>query len=403
MATLTIRDVRVILTAPRPSPQGRLVVVKIETSEPGLYGLGCATFTQRHLAVRSAVEDYLRPLLIGKDPQRIEDIWQTAYQHSYWRNGPITNNALSGVDMALWDLKGKVANLPVYELLGGKCREAAAIYRHADGRDASEVVENVQALLAQGYRHIRCQLGGYGGLSPTRRSPAGALPGAYFDPDTYARSVPPLFERVRAAVGPEVELLHDIHKRLVPIEAVRLAKALEPYRLFFLEDPLPPEQLAWFATIRQQSATPLAMGELFTNPNEWMPLITQRLIDFIRVHISTIGGLTPARKLAILCEAFGVRTAWHGPGDVSPVGHAANLHLDLASSNFGVQEWSGFTDAEREVFPGCPEARDGYLYPNDRPGLGVDLDERAAAKYPCPDGPLDWTQARTPDGTAARP
>ncbi len=230
MADLTIRAVRTILTAPRGQ---RLVVVKVETSEPGLYGLGCATFTQRYLAVRSAIDDFLAPLLAGRDPQRIEDLWQTMHVNPYWRNGPVLNNAISGVDMALWDIKGKLAGLPLYQLLGGKCREAAAVYRHADGRDPSEVVEHVRAYMEEGYHYIRCQMGGYGGLIPTRQSPDGAMRGAYFDPDTYARSVPRLFEHVRAQVGGEVELLHDIHERLVPIEAVRLAKALEQYRLFF--------------------------------------------------------------------------------------------------------------------------------------------------------------------------
>jgi mannonate dehydratase len=396
----TIRDVRAILTAPGDS---RLIVVKVETSEPGLYGLGCATFTQRPLAVRSAVDEYLKLFLVGKDAHRIEDIWQSAWVNSYWRNGPVLNNALSGVDMALWDIKAKLAGMPLYQLLGGKCREGAAVYRHASGRDEHEVEENVRAYMAEGYHHIRCQMGGYGGLVPTRRSPENALPGAYFDPDAYARGVPHMFEHLRARLGFEVELLHDVHERLAPIEAVRLAKTLEPYRLFFLEDPLPPEGIEWFATLRQQSATPIAMGELFNHPGEWTPLIANRLIDFIRVHISQIGGITPARKLAALCEAFDVRTAWHGPGDVSPVGHAANLHLDLACSNFGIQEWSGFTDAEREVFPGCPEVRDGYMYANDTPGLGIDLDEEKAALYPCPDGVPDWTLARLPDGTAVRP
>ncbi len=397
---LAIRDVRAILTAPGDS---RLVVVKVETSEPELYGLGCATFTQRHLAVQTAVERFLKPFLIGKDPQRIEDLWQTAYVNSYWRNGPVLNNALSGVDMALWDIKGKLAGLPLYQLLGGKCREGVAVYRHADGREPAEVEEAARAYMEQGYHYIRCQMGGYGGLTPMPRGPVGALPGAYFDPDGYARKIPVLFEHVRSRLGFEVELLHYIHERVAPIEAVRTAKALEPYRLFFLEDPLPPEQLEWFRTIREQSATPIAMGELFTNPTEWLPLIEGRLIDFLRVHISAIGGITPARKLAALCEAFGIRTAWHGPGDVSPVGHAANLHLDLSVPNFGIQEWPGFTDAEREVFPGCPEVRDGYAYVTESPGLGVDLDEKAAAKYPCPDGVPEWTLTRLPDGSPARP
>ena len=400
MGELAIRDVRTIITAPAGID---LVVVKVETSEPGLHGLGCATFTQRALAVRAAVDEYLKPFVVGKDPRRIEDIWQTGMVSAYWRNGPVLNNALSGIDMALWDIKGKLAGMPVYQLLGGKCREGAAVYRHADGRDEREVEENVRALMAKGYRFIRCQMGGYGGKHVIPPGPRGAAPGAYFDPEGYARSVPRLFEHLRAAIGFEVEMLHDVHERLSPTEAVRLARAVEPYRLFFLEDPLAPEHLEWFRAIRAQCATPIAMGELFVHPNEWRPLVADRLIDYIRVHLSAIGGLTPAIKLAHLCAEFGVRTAWHGPGDVSPVGHAANVHLDVASPNFGVQEWSGFNDALREVFPGCPEETGGYAYPNDLPGLGVDIEEKKAARYPHVGGLPQWTLARTPDGTSARP
>ena len=398
---VTIRDVRVILTM--PDQKNRLVIVKVETSEPGLYGLGCATFTQRPLAVRTAVEEYLKPFLLDKDAQRIEDLWQSMMVNSYWRNGPVLNNAISGVDMALWDIKGKVAGLPVYQLLGGKCREAAAVYCHADGKNEAEVGERVQALMEEGYHYIRCQLGGYGGKNVLTSSPEGALPGAYFDPAAYALSIPRLFAYLRGHFGYEIELLHDIHERLPPSEAIRLAKQLEPYRLFFLEDPLPPEQSAWLERLRQQSGVPIALGELFNHSQEWLPLISARLIDFIRVHLSQIGGITPARKLAILCEAFGVRTAWHGPADTSPVGHAANLHLDLSSSNFGIQEWPGFSEAVYDVFPGCPRVRNGYLYPNEQPGLGIDLNEGQAARYPCTDGPPAWTLARTPDGTVTWP
>jgi mannonate dehydratase len=400
MAPITIRSVRAILTAPAGI---RLVVVKVETSQPGLYGLGCATFTQRYAAVAAAVDRHLAPFLVGKDVSRIEDLFQTMMVNAYWRNGPVMNNAISGVDMALWDIKGKVANLPLYELLGGKCREAAAIYRHADGASPPEVAESVLKLKEQGLRHIRCQMGGYGGKGQPMHKPEGALAGAYYDPAAYARSVPPMLEQVRSVVGFEVELLHDIHERLQPSQAIWLAKAVEPYQLFFLEDPLAPEQVDSFRNLRQQTSTPIAMGELFVNQREWMPLVSEGLIDFTRAHISAIGGITPARKMATYCELHSVRTAWHGPGDVSPVGHAANLHLDLASPNFGIQEFSGFPDALREVFPGCPEVREGYMYPNDKPGLGIDIDEELAAKYPCEDFLDAWTLARTPDGTSARP
>jgi mannonate dehydratase len=400
MAALTITDVRTIITAPAGID---LVVVRVDTSEPGLYGLGCATFTQRALAVRTAIDEYLKPFAVGRDPRRIEEMWQTAAVSAYWRNGPVLNNAQSGLDMALWDIKGKLAGMPVYELLGGKCREGAAVYRHADGRDEQELEQGVLALMAQGCRHIRCQMGGYGGHEPLPPAPRGAAPGAYFNPDAYARSVPRFLAHVRKTVGFEVELLHDVHERLAPSEAVRLARALEEFRLFFLEDALPPEQLEWFRSIRAACSTPIAMGELFVHPAEWRPLIVERLIDFIRVHVSAIGGITPAVKLAHLCGEMGVRTAWHGPGDVSPVGHAANVHLDVAMPNFGIQEWSGFTDAAREVFPGCPEETGGYAYPGDRPGLGIDIDEKKAARYPYVGGLPQWTLARTPDGSPARP
>ncbi len=244
----------------------------------------------------------------------------------------------------------------------------------------------------------------YGGLGGISHHPEHCPPGNYFDPDAYARSVVKLFDHLRAKLGFDVELLHDVHERVAPIEAVRLAKRLEPYRLFYLEDCVAPENIEWLRILRSQSCTPIAVGELFNNPQEWVRPVSDHLVDFVRAHISQLGGLTPARKLATLCEAFGVRTAWHGPGDVSPVGHAANIHRDLATPNFGIQEWCGL-DSEpiREVFPGCPEIRDGYAYVNDKPGLGIDIDEKEAAKYPCVNRPVEWTVTRTVDGTLVRP
>ncbi len=427
---MKIKNVKCILTAPGNIG---LAVVKIETDQAGLYGVGCATFTQRLSTVQAAVNDYLRPLLIGRDPARIEEIWQLCYQNSYWRNSPVLNNAISGVDQALWDIKGKAAGMPVYDLLGGKSREAAAVYRHADGRDPQEVVDNVLRLAEQGYQYIRCQLGGYGGIAKQQgagtkkvgsynnvgvyggiknqtRSPKGAIAGEYYDPDIYCRTVPEMFDYVRGKIGFDLNLLHDVHERIPPMDAVRLAKALEPYRLFFFEDPLAPEDQEWFKVIRQHAAVPIAMGELFTHPLEWRSLIVNQLIDYIRVHISDIGGITPALKLARLCEAFNVRTAFHGPGDVSPVGHAANLHIDVHVHNFGIQEFSGFNPQLEEVFPGCPKLEGGYLYPNAKPGLGIDIDEKKAKKYPIhadmsqfTKGVVNWTQSRRPDGTLGRP
>lgn len=397
---VTITDVQTIMTQPAGS---RLIVVKIITSEPGLYGLGCATFTQRFHAVHAAIEKHLKPFLIGRDVSRIEEIWQMAMVHGYWRNGPVLNNAISGADMALWDIKGKLAGMPVYQLLGGKCREAAAVYAHADGRDPHEVEDSVRSFLEQGYHYIRVQMGGYGGRASTRRKPDGSPEGAYFDPQQYMRETLRMMAHVRSAVGEEVALLHDVHERLHPIDAVQFAKDVEQFRLFFLEDVLAPEDIRWFERIRQQCATPLAMGELFNNPREWQPLVSGRLIDFVRMHVSQMGGITPARNVAIFANMYGIRTAWHGPGDVSPVGHAANLHLDLWAPNFGVQEWCRFPELVYEMFPGTPEVRDGYMYPNDKPGLGIDVDEALAAKYPCRDEVEQWTQTRLPDGGPARP
>ena len=343
---------------------------------------------------------------------RIEDIWQSSFVSSYWRNGPVLGNALSGVDMALWDILGKRAGLPVYQLLGGKCREAAEVYAHARGNTPAEVEQSVRRLMEQGYRTIRAQvavpgLATYGmrtSQAEVRKEPNNQP--QLWDPKAYVRAVPRLFEYLRKHVGDEVELLHDVHERVPPILAIQLAKDLEPYKLFFLEDPLSPEDVGYFGSLRQQTSTPLAMGELFNNPNEWVPLVSGRLIDFIRIHLSQVGGLTMARKVAAMCEFFSVRTAWHGPGDVSPVGHAANVHLDLAVPNFGIQEARQFTQAEQDVFPGCPTLKDGAYHLSDRPGLGIDLDEKLAAKFPITDEPsfdMRWGNVRRRDGTIVKP
>lgn len=411
LAPIKITDVKTFLTAPANI---RLVVVKVVTSEPGLYGLGCATFTQRARTVETAVDKYLRPFLIGKDPLQIEDLWQSNFVSSYWRNGPVLGNAISGVDMALWDILGKRAGMPVYQLLGGKCRKAVETYRHASGQTFEDVEKAARELMEKGQRHVRVQvavpgLETYGAGAKGRKEEAGAGANArtqVWEPRAYVRVVPKLFEHLRKKLGDEVELLHDVHERVPPILAIQLAKDLEQFKLFFLEDPFSPEDIGYFEKLRPQTSTPIAMGELFNNPNEWVGLVSHRLIDFIRIHISQVGGLTMARKVAALCEFFGVRTAWHGPGDVSPVGHAANVHLDLATPNFGVQEARAFTQAEQEVFPGCPELKDGYYWATDKPGLGIDLDEKLAAKFPITDDPpfdFRWGNVRKKDGTVVKP
>ncbi len=413
MSPVKITDVKAICTAPDGV---RLVVVKIETSDEGLYGLGCATFTQRPLAVVTAIEQYLRPFLLGRSPDDIEDIWQAMYVSSYWRSGPVLNNALSGVDMALWDIKGKRAGMPVYQLLGGKSRRSAAVYVHASERSFEQLEETIRGHMENGFRHFRLDVPVPGRTFGKNSKPANDseelwrpldLERSAWEPRPYCLHVLRMFEHIRSRLGEEIELLHDVHELLPPIMAVQLAKDLEPYKLFFLEDPVAPEDNEYLRLLRAQSSTPIAMGELYVNQNEYVPVVRDRLIDFIRVHISDIGGLTPARKLATLCEFFGVRTAWHGPSDTSPVGLAANLHLDLNSPNFGIQEQISpfFSERTQEVFPGCPEFRDGAMWSNDRPGFGVDLDEKAAARYPFPEHVFNgaWPETRRADGTVVRP
>lgn len=410
---LKITDIRTILTAPNGI---RLVIVKVLTSEPGLYGLGCATFTQRAQVVQAAVEQYLKPFLLGRNPDEIEDIWQSSYVSSYWRNGPVLFNAMSGVDMALWDIKGKRAGMPVYQLLGGKCRFGADLYFHASGRDFQEVEDNARRAMENGYRHVRVQvavpgLATYGARRDAAPGTGAEVvgptsPGAVWEPAAYVRLVPRLFEHLRTKLGEEVELLHDVHERVSPSQAVQLCRELERYRLFFLEDPLPPEENEHFKILRQQSSIPIAMGELFNTQQEYVPLIAGRLIDYIRIHISQIGGLSVARKVAALAEFFGVKTAWHGPGDCSPVGHAAGLALELSSYNFGIHEGYVFPAQTREVFPGCPETKNGYMFANEAPGLGIDVDEKLAARFPFPPGRTfdhSWGTTRRRDGTVIRP
>ena len=411
-----IQDIKVICTAPEGI---NLVVVKVITNQPGLYGLGCATFAYRHLTVKHLIEEYLKPLLVGRDVEDIEELWQLMHQNGYWRNGPIENNAIAGVDIALWDIKGKMAGMPVYQLFGGKVREGIPVYRHADGRDLEELCENILRFQEMGITHIRCQCGGYGGAGYTAApgtAPKGAKDGVYLDSRQYIRDTVKLFEGIRNKIGYNMNLVHDVHERIAPIEAIRLAKELEPFDLFFLEDPVPLEQLSWLKKLREQTMTPIAQGELFNNVYEWRDIIASQVIDYIRVHITQVGGITPARKLQLFAEQYGVRTAWHGPGDMSPLAHAANIHIDLAARNFGVQEWSGIEPpnfviqelkgphgALLEVFPGMLEFENGYVYANDKPGLGVDIDEKEAAKYPCEKTVTTWTQTRLRDGSLQTP
>jgi mannonate dehydratase len=385
-----ITNVKVIVTCP-----GRnYVLLKIETDE-GIYGVGDATLNGRELAVATLLEEHLAPLLVGRDPDRIEDTWQYIFRGTYWRGGPVMLTALAGIDVALWDIKGKRAGLPVYSLLGGKCRDGVLCYTHAGGQDFEEVEENVRAFMEQGFKVIRVQVaipgmrGTYGTHRGDRRGRAnvmavgGALPPVeMFEPRPYLQTIPRLFEHLRSRLGWEVELCHDTHERLTPVEAAQLAKDLEPYRLFFLEDLLRPEHKESFRLVRNHSTTPLAMGELFHNKWECLPLITEQLIDYIRCDLGHTGGITEGKKIAAIAEPYYVKAAWHGPGDIAPITHAANVHLDLAIPNFGVQECTLFPEQVKEVIPGAPEFKGGYLTVGDAPGIGCDINEELAKKYP---------------------
>ncbi|RED64988.1 enolase C-terminal domain-like protein [Cohnella lupini] len=397
----------------RTRKDGSWTIVKVTTDQDGLYGVGSASDMYNPEAVVHVIEQLLAPVIVGRDASNIEDLWNTMSLSGYWRNGAILQTAIGGIDMALWDIKGKEAGLPVYQLLGGASRSAVACYGHAGGRDIEELKEDVHRFAEEGYTVVRCQMGGYGGGGFLNAQQA-KLPdnawktNAVFDEHMYLHAIPKMFEQLRLTFGPEIQFTHDVHEHLSPILAIQLAKRLEPYGLFYLEDVLPPEQIGWYRQLRQQSATPQAVGELFANPQEWVELIKERLIDFIRVRVSKVGGISACRKIAALAEAFGVRTAWQEGGENDPVNQAAAVHLDMAVWNFGIQEINHFKPEERDIFPGIIERRGGYLYTNDKPGLGIDLDELKASRL------LDdsWQKSayhrpysldRKADGTLVRP
>jgi len=386
---MQISDAQVIIT----SPGRNFVTLKI-TTDDGITGLGDATLNGRELAVASYLRDHVAPLLIGRDPQRIEDTWQYLYKGAYWRRGPVTMSAIAAVDMALWDIKGKVAGLPVYQLLGGASRAGVLVYCHASGQDLAELFDSVQQHLELGYRAVRIQsavpgLGkiyGVGaGVAAGRYEPAsrGLLPAEEtWDTAAYMRYIPGVFEKVRERFGPELPLLHDAHHRLSPVQAARLGKDLEPYNLFWLEDVTPAEDQEALRLVRQHTTTPLAIGEVFNSIWDCERLIRERLIDYIRTSAVHAGGITHLRRIFAFAELYGVKSGSHGPTDVSPVTMAAAVHLDLAIPNFGIQEHMRHEPLVDEVFPHAYSFRDGYLHPGEEPGLGIALDEELAANYP---------------------
>jgi mannonate dehydratase len=371
-------------------PGRNFVTLKLVTDE-GVTGVGDATLNGRELAVASYLRDHVVPLLVGRDPARIEDTWQFLYKGAYWRRGPVTMTAIAAVDTALWDIKGKVAGLPVYQLLGGRSRDGVTVYGHANGETVDDVLAEVARYLERGYRAVRVQCGIPGlpvtyGVSDDKLfyEPAGAAlpPQASWSTEAYLSFIPTVFARVRDEFGPDPRLLHDAHHRLTPIEAARLGKSLEPYALTWLEDPVPAELPDGFRLIRQHTTTPLAVGEVFNTIWDCEQLIREQLIDYLRTTVVHAGGISHLRRIFDLAALHHVRSGSHGATDLSPVCMAAALHLDLAIPNFGLQEYMRHTEETDRVFPHAYHFADGYLHPGDEPGLGVDIDEELAARYP---------------------
>ncbi|AWM88044.1 D-mannonate dehydratase ManD [Microvirga sp. 17 mud 1-3] len=386
-------------------PGRNFVTLKIVTDQ-GVYGIGDATLNGRELAVAAYLEEHVIPCLIGRDPQQIEDIWQYLAKGAYWRRGPVTMSAIAAVDTALWDIKAKIAGQPLYQLLGGKSRSGVMVYGHANGRDIAETVDAVGHYLSLGYKAVRAQAG-VPGLDTAYGIARGKL---FYEPATkglpeeqiwstekYLNFAPKLFDALRQALGPDFHLLHDVHHRLTPIEAARLGKSLEPYRLFWMEDPTPAENQDALKLIRQHTVTPIAIGEIFNSIHDCRELIQNQLIDYIRTTVVRAGGITQLRKIAALAELYQVRTGSHGATDLSPVCMGAALHFDLWVPNFGIQEYMRHTEQTDEVFPHAYTFADGFLYPGDAPGHGVDIDEKLAAKYPYERAYLPV--ARLEDGT----
>jgi mannonate dehydratase len=401
LPALKITDIKVIITKLGGT---NMINAKVYTSEPGLYGIGCGTHAERPSIVANTIEQYLKPMLVGRNADEIEKLWQELWVAPYWRASVDANNAMAAIDGALWDIMGKRCGVPVYALLGGKVRSGLRMLADIQARTPQAMEDQIRKMMADGYDHFRIYLGGGAPARAPGAPPAPAGGGQVHGNDTaYIRQLCDAFEHIRKNISWDIEIGHDVHERPTPRGAVMLAKAVEPYRPFFIEDLFAPEDVSWYKIVREQSSIGIAMGELFVNQNEWLPLVSNRYIDLIRMHISAAGGLNLARKVAYTCEFFGVQTAWHGPPNVSPVGHAVNLHLDLAIYNFGICEGRAFSEQLQELFPGCPEIRNGIRYSNDKPGLGIDIDEKVAAKYP-PTGDFGSERgAHDPEGAPRRP
>lgn len=387
-----IEKVEVLIT----SPTRNFVTLRVTTTD-GVTGLGDATLNGRELSVASYLEDHVAPLLIGRDAHAIEDIWQYLYRGSYWRRGPVTMTAISAVDVALWDIKAKLAGMPLYQLLGGQSRQGLLAYGHASGRDIPELFDSIRQHLDLGFRAVRIQTSvpGIDSLYGVAAQPSShgerydyepaqraALPVEEdWDTRAYLRHVPTVFEAVRNEFGPELPLLHDGHHRMTPLQAAQLGKSLEPYDLFWLEDCTPAENQAALRLVRQHTTTPLAIGEIFNTVWDYQALIQEQLIDYVRSAVTHTGGISPLKKILDFAAQYQIKSGMHGPTDVSPVGMAAAMHLGLAIHNFGIQEYMQHSQKTQEVFDHKFTWENGLLHPGSEPGIGVNYDDVAGAKY----------------------
>lgn len=351
---------------PYPINHGRnFLFVKVETDE-GIYGIGESGLTWKELAVSEAVK-HLSTLIIGEDPLNTEHIWQTMLRGAFFPGGKVTCSAMSAIDIALWDIKGKALNVPVYKLLGGLVRKKAVCYPHIGGANPEQIAENALKKVSEGWKFVRFGLGDTGGN--------------IFEPSRAVRNGVKFFEAVRKAVGDDIEICLDIHTRLDPHDTITLCRALEQYNPYFLEDPIRSENTNTFHQLRKHISAPIAAGEHYATKWEFRELIEDELINYARIDLCIVGGITEAKKIANWCETHYINIAPHNP--LGPVSTAACLHLDLSCTNFGVQELPMMPGtAFKDVFPVQVEWKDGYLLPPDRPGLGVEFDEESAKKYP---------------------